>query len=257
MKNNLTRSTSLQITLIVTGFFTITLLCVAGIHPAKAEDKPMAEASVSLLSKYVWRGYELSKDSLVIQPAMSISYKGAGIEFWGNLDTDYYPTGSSNWNETDVTLFYDGSYEKLGYGAGWMYYALEDGYDDTQEIYATLGYDVILSPTFSFYYDIDDLSGAWYATIGISHTFEIAEKYDLDLGFTVGYLDDNEGYDVFHDGLLSVSMIFPVNDYVSIVPELYYSFPLTDEASDQIKAESFDGDDDNFVYGGISASFEV
>jgi hypothetical protein len=44
------------------------------------------------------------------------SKRGFGVESWGNLDTDYYETGSSNWNETDITLFDEGSCEKLGYG---------------------------------------------------------------------------------------------------------------------------------------------
>jgi hypothetical protein len=51
-------------------------------------------------------------------------------------------------------------------------------------------------------------------------------------------------------------MIFPVNDYLSIIPELYWSFLLTDEASDMIKDESFDGYDNSFVYRGITASGE-
>jgi hypothetical protein len=51
-------------------------------------------------------------------------------------------------------------------------------------------------------------------------------------------------------------MIFPVNDYLSIIPELYWSFPLTDEALDMIKDESFDGYDNSFVYRDITASGE-
>ena len=52
------------------------------------EEAPSADLSVSLSSKYVWRGYELSKDSVVIQPSLTVGYKGFAANFWGNLDTD-------------------------------------------------------------------------------------------------------------------------------------------------------------------------
>ena len=89
--------------------------------------------------------------------------------------------------------------------------------------------------------------------MSFGHTFTIAEKYGLDLGLTFGYLDDNDGYAEFHDGLLSASMSFPIGEYISITPELYWSFALTSEASDVI--ESGPSAKDNFVYGGVSASF--
>ena len=78
----------------------------------------------------------------------------------------------------------------------------------------------------------------------------------LDLGAQAGYYDlDDGGYDAFHDGLLSVALPVTVNDYVTISPELYYSFPLSDEASDELEATSVDGDDDSFLYGGVAVSF--
>lgn len=226
----------------------------AGMPAAMAEEEaPTADASVAFLSKYVWRGFELSDDSLVIQPSLTLSYMGFSANLWGNLDTDFVPADTHKWNETDYTLSYDGAYEKLGYGVGWIYYAL-DGADDTQEFYGTLSYDVILAPSFTIYYDTDSFPGAWYANLAFSHSFMIAEKYSLDLGLAFGYLDNNDGYAEFHDGNLSASMSFPVGKYIAITPEIYWSFPLTSEAGDEIQAASF-SDDDNFVYGGVSASF--
>jgi hypothetical protein len=240
---------------LITGILTTTFLMTAGLPAVMAEEEALsADASFAFLSKYVWRGYELSKDSLVVQPSMTVAYKGFGMNLWANLDTDVYGTDTKKWNETDLTLSYDGAYEKLGYGVGWIYYAL-DSIDDTQEFYGTLSYDVLLSPSFTFYYDVDDFPGAWYAILGISHTFMFGEKYDLDLGFSVAYLDDNEDYNAFHDANISVAMAFPVNDMISITPELYYSFALTDDAKENIGDASFSGDDHNFFYGGISASF--
>jgi len=113
---------------------------------------------------------------------------------------------------------------------------------------------VITAPSFTIYYDTDSFAGAWYANLAFGHTFMIAEKYGLDLGLSFGYLDDNNGYSEFHDGNLSASMSFPIGEYVAITPEIYWSFPLTSEAGDLIQGASI-SDNDNFVYGGVSASF--
>ena len=216
------------------------------------EEAPTADASVSFYSAYIWRGFGLSDDSLVIQPSMTVGYKGFAMNLWGNLDTDYYAEDTTKYNETDITLSYDGAYEKLGYGVGYIYYAL-DAADDTQEIYATLSYDILLSPTVTFYYDVDHFSGAYYATFDISHSFTIAENYSLDLGFLVSYLDDSEDYDDFHNGVASVSMTFPFAKYFSLTPEINYSFALSSDAEDYIEAGSAD-DDDSYIYGGATLS---
>ena len=217
------------------------------------EEMPTAEASVSIYSAYIWRGFGLSDDSMVIQPSMTVGYKGFAMNLWGNLDTDYYAENTTKYNETDITLSYDGAYEKLGYGVGYIYYAL-DAADDTQEIYGTLSYDIMLSPTLTFYYDVDHFSGAYYATFDISHSFTIAENYVLDLGALVSYMDDDEDYDAFHNGVLSASMTFSFAKYFSLTPEVNYSFALSDDAKDYIKAGSAD-DDDNYFYGGATLSF--
>jgi len=245
--------------MIVAGILTLSILGAGASSTLAEEEAPSADASVAFLSKYVWRGYELSDDSLVIQPSLTASYKGFSANFWGNLDTKYFQTEAHNWSETDWTLSYDGAYEKLGYGVGWIYYALEDVADknirtnDTQEFYGTVSYDVLLAPTFTFYYDISDFKGLWYANLGFSHTFMIAEKYGLDLGLAFGYLDDNADYSEFQDGLLSASMSFSIGEYIAITPEIYWSFALSSKSSDLI--ETGPSNKDNFVYGGVSASF--
>ncbi len=67
-----------------------------------AEDKPTAEVSVLASSKYVWRGFELSDDSIVLQPSATVAYKGFSANLWGNLDTDQdtslYDVDGANFN---------------------------------------------------------------------------------------------------------------------------------------------------------------
>ena len=234
--------------IILTGALALGIVGMASTGTVLAEDKPTADASVALLSKYVWRGYELSKDSLVIQPSVTVRYKGFAVNLWGNLDTDdvNMTTDTFNWNETDFTLSYDGAYEKLGYSIGYIYYDVEG--DDSQEIYAGLSYDILLSPALTVYRDFDNFKG-YYVNLGIGHSFSITDKYALDLGASAGYYNyDDTSYSALHDGMLSASMTFPVNKYLSVTPEVYYSFPLSDDAED------IEGIDNNF-YGGLSASF--
>jgi len=226
---------------------------------AEETEMPSADLGISLLSKYVWRGYELSKDSIVIQPSMTVGYKGFGFNLWGNLDTDQdeelFGTDGGNWNETDMTLSYDGSFGMVGYSLGYIYYAL-DGADDTQELYAGVGLDTILAPTLTVYRDFDEYEG-WYVNLGVSHSFPVTDAISLDIGGHVSYLasDDAETladpdnptseYSDFHDGRIGVSATIPITELFSVTPELYYSFPLGSDADKII---------DDHVYGGVTLS---
>jgi len=57
---------------LIIGITAAALLFVAGAPVAMAdEEAPSADASVGFYSRYIWRGFELSKDSIVIQPSLS------------------------------------------------------------------------------------------------------------------------------------------------------------------------------------------
>jgi hypothetical protein len=243
--------------IILTGALALGIVGMANTGTVLAEeDKPAADLTVGVYSQYIWRGFELSKDSIVIQPSMTISYKGFGFNLWGNLDTDMDPNLSSSgltgnkWNETDMTLSYDGSYQMVNYGIGYIYYAL-DSLKDSQEIYGSLGLDVLLAPTLTIYREIAGLSTTYY-TLGVSHSFPLTEKLSLDLGAKGSYLDDDNS--ALHDGILSVALPYTINDHLSVAAELNWSFPLSDDAKTKIKSLSANGDD-SFIYGGLSASF--
>ena len=226
------------------------LCCVqfGGIAMAE-EEKPTADLSVSALSQYIWRGFELSKDSIVIQPSMTVGYKGFSANLWGNVDTNVVGDMGSDWNETDFTLAYDRSMGMVDLTAGYIYYGLIG--EDSQEIFVSAALNVLLTPTLSVYKDFDYFPG-WYATLGVSHSVPITEKMNLDLGAQIGYMDV-EDYSELHDGLLTASISIPVTDYISITPALNYSFPLTSDSGDAIEASSFSGDD-SFIFGGVTVS---
>lgn len=228
-----------------------------------------ADLNVSFYSQYIWRGLELSRDSFVIFPTMTIGYKGFAANLWADLDTNF-GTGSEDrtfkLQETDLTLSYSNSYQpwKLNYSVGWILYDYQpvsgnpDGtIKDTknQEIYLTLGVDTLLKPTFSVYNEIE-AGQAWYFMLGLAHSFAVYKDWSLDLAGSVSYLIDHSGDDFsnFHDGNISAGLKIPITGNISITPKLQYSFALSGDAAQRIRNNSeglFHHRQDNFVYGGI------
>lgn len=240
------------------------LICLcAGI--ASAEEKPTADFGVAFLSQYIWRGYALSEDSVVIQPSGTVSYYGFSVGLWGNLDTHLdggTGHGTSVFNETDLTLSYDHDFGPVSLGAGYIYYGLE-GVLDSQEVYLSIGGSILLSPTLTVYREISNYP-SWYANLSISHSFELPKDISLNLGASVGYysyddvdrVDSSSTYHNFHDGTISASLDIPIGKYFTVSPLIAYSFPLSNDADEFIPTMSVmdvaDDDESDFVYGGIT-----
>lgn len=242
-----------------------------GLDAHAEEVRPTASADVGILSKYVWRGEELSKDSIVLQPSLTVGYRGVSVNLWGNLDTDVYDgayTDKAKWTETDFTLGYDSSFGLVGVGLGYIYYAL-DGAVDSQEFYVSLGLDTIAAPTLTIYKEVTGALKGWYAALQVSHSFELPKEISLDLAASAGYYySDNESYVEytdglaataepfrdFKDGLISAGLTIPIDTYISIIPVIAYSFPLTDRADNFIAGSSTKSDHSDFFYGGITLS---
>jgi hypothetical protein len=237
-------------------------------------ESPSAAADIGMFSKYVWRGFELSEDSLVIQPSATVEYKGFSVNLWGNLDTDNKVTEESEFNETDLTVAYDTSVGDFDIGVGYIYYAL-DGASDPEEIYGSVCAAAIpLAPTLTVYRDITEFIG-WYLNLGVSHSLEFKNGMTLDMGGSVGYYysDDDafvevdkvggvwvnttDKYRAFHDGQLSVSLTIPIDKYFSLTPTVAYSFPLSGDSDDLITSYNeglgYSSDSDYF-FGGITLS---
>jgi hypothetical protein len=235
---------------------------------ADEEEKPAADVSISLMSQYIWRGQELSRDSLIIQPSLTIGYKGFAANIWQNIDTDYWDTtdDTDSLNETDITLSYGYDFGNFGLEAGYIWYSL-DVADDSHEVYASATLNTLLSPTLTVYREFAHYPGT-YITLGISHGIAFP-WYDmsLDLGLQGSYLisddkgaypepgDPDDEYSNFHDGLLSAALNVPINEYITVTPELDWSFPLSNDAADDMqRTNAGRSGKDNFFYGGVSVS---
>jgi len=226
----------------------------------------IADLNVSFYSQYIWRGFELSRDSLVIFPQLTVGYKGFAVTTWVDLDTRFSGADKKEFKlqETDVIASYSNSFKKLNYTLGWILYdfqpttgqpdAENNRINDTknQELFVTLGLDTLLKPTFSVYNEIE-IGQAWYFTLGVSHSFAVYKDWSLDLAGMVSYMHDksNANFGNLHDGNISAGLKIPLNSYLSIKPNLQYSFPLSSDAARQIRNSSFDGHHNNFVYGGL------
>jgi hypothetical protein len=271
----------------------------AVVSPSAAEERPTGDFTAAAMSQYVWRGYELSRNSIVVQPTVTVGHKGFTASIWGNLDTKPYFAGSektsyaNTWNETDLTLSYTKNLGLFNLGAGYIYYSLgslnKDSPDraDTQEIFATLSLNTILSPILTAYKEIDHYRN-WYFLLGISHTFEFSKMVSLKLAASASYLlstyadaalfnagagyggypkfngssqATDDKFSNFHDGNVTVSLPIKLTGNITITPTVSYVFPLSDDARYEMKGSGMKGTaaasdrDGSFIYGGLAASF--
>lgn len=222
---------------------------------AHAEVEKSASADASFMSNYVWRGQKLSED-WVIQPSVTLGYGGFGMNLWANYDGD-----TTEHNETDLTLSYAFDVtEKVGLEVGYIYYAL-DGAADTQELYVSAGADVMLQPSLTFYYDVEEGNGG-FLVAAIGHSFPLSDDISLDLGASasinfdnkvMGAGEDGSEFTGLYNGEISAAVSIPVTEDISITPMIAYSFPLSDDSEFAIESISFDADGD-IVYGGVNVS---
>lgn len=268
------------------GLLMFMLLTVSGAPLWAEEEKPTGDFTTAVLNQYVWRGYELSRNSIVIQPSMTIGYNGFTVNIWGNLDTKPYSPASASytgtWNETDLTLSYSKTLGLFTIGGGYIYYSLasmnKDAADrnDSQELFATVSLNTLLSPTLTVYKEIDHYRN-WYFQLGISHVVEFSKTVSLKLAASASYLlstdadtypkfDSNalpttDKFSNFHDGTVSASLPIKATDRITITPTLSYIFPLTGDAKDEMKGLGLKGTispserDSSFIVGGVTASF--
>jgi len=259
--------------------FIALLIIPAG--PLRAEEeKPTGDFTVAVLSQYVSRGYELTRNSIVVQPSITIGYKGLIANLWGNLDTRPYfggvgadPSYPSQWNETDWTLSYTRTLGKVNAGLGYIYYGFgplnkDAPYRvDAQELFVSLSLNTLLSPTMTIYKEVSHYRN-WFAIFGLCHVFELNSMVSLKLTASASYLlstyadaalfnagsgyggfpkfdgnalATNEEYRNFHDGVITVSVPVKATGHITITPTVSYTFPLTEDARNDMKGQGLKG----------------
>lgn len=215
-------------------------------------------AAMSVLSHYVFRGYELSKSSVVFQPSLTINYAGFSANLWSNIDSSEHATqnftpvttsrGHNNYDETDLTLSYTYNIDKLALTGGFIYYGTQYA-PETEEIFISGTYDMIAHPTLAIYSDINHYPGTYF-NLSFSQSIPVIKMANgdatVDLGAGFGYEAGsssfwntyvaNQGfvgskYSAFHDGNVKVGFTIPVTKLFSVQPVAQYWFPLSGDAS--------------------------
>ena len=264
------------------------LLIGAGqfIVPQRALAQAEIGAQVDLFSSYVWRGLSLTNKP-VLQPDAWVSFPAGNASItlggWSSIDLGRYDDlendisesgaiSSFNYAEFDpyAEVAFPVGKSTLTFGAtAYIYPNDADSPDiandfgllttesNTVELYGKVGFDVLLSPEFSFYYDVDKIKGG-YMEATASHDLQLSEKLALSLGALVGVSagqgisdDPDESSNFDDDGFthLDFSAGLPLTAGVfSITPVLH----LVVGVDDRTKITSPTNTSDAKLWGGVS-----
>lgn len=246
---------------------------------AMAATAPMAgaaeaNASLSLLSGYVWRG-QVNSDEAVAQPSFTAkSASGLSLNAWANMDltdnnsvTLYDADGAAStkdadkefW-EYDLTLAYALPLKgPVSASIGAIQYTFPVLGTSTREVYGTLAANTLLTPTLSVYYDFDAAEG-FYGNIGIGHSFTLAEPLTLGLNASIGYgtADYNDFYfgvddDAMNDVNVGATLGYAATKSLTISASVTYTTLPDGDISDGALAIGYD--DDSIVVYGVAASY--
>ncbi len=213
--------------------------------------------SVDLVSDYVFRGVSLADTA--IQPGVEVSKGDFTVGAWfstgfGNTsivagdELDLYASYSvplSDRFSTDVGVTY------YHYPQGGSLFETEGGGAGSYEVFASLGFDTVLAPSVSAYYDFT--LEAFTLEGGISHSLPVADKTSLDLSGSAG-LVDGDGFS-YEYGLASASLGYGFTDNVSAYVGGNFSINSEDALNFRDILEG-EGDDTLLWFGaGIAAGF--
>jgi hypothetical protein len=247
---------------------------------AKEPEKPQWNVQTDILSQYVWRGIALSKNSVVLQPSFTGTYKGIAVNVWNNFDlreeNPYSLKRPNNkkvqWNETDLTFSYTREVlPNLNLTGGTIIYLLDGANSafNSVEIYGGADYKL---PWFNFgfgvYREVNHFPGTflqWYIHRAIDIPLMEGMNLDLMASWSAEFSNDKAAYPVFdsagnvenkfyqslHAGYLGASLNIPVGKYVVVAPKIQYWYGLGGQSTGTLNALSWDGQH-NHLLGGIN-----
>ncbi len=245
-------------------FIAVFVLMIASVAQAEIEITPTVGFSVDYNGKYVWRGQNVTDDP-VLQPSTSIGLGNLTLGVWGNMETTSVNGEKNALTEVDYTIDYSASVpgtEELGYSVGLINYDFPTGTAQTYELYLGLSLDTLLSPSFTYYYDYDDVKSS-YVSVGIGHSMAdiLGEgsgvSADLSASLGWGAKKYNNAYwgvneSAVNDIAFAAAFPFPAGP-VTVTPSLNYII-LSDSS---IKGSTnFGGPTSDLFFAGIGASIE-
>ncbi len=227
-----------------------------------ADEEISFELTTDNFGKYIWRGQNLD-DDIVFQPGISASYNGLTVGIWGNMELTKINDCRDEITEFDYSLDYTGDVPGLsgvGFSVGLIYYNFPNtNVQDTVEAYCGFGFDLPLSPSVTWYLDLDEAEGS-YVSLGIGHSveeiFEIvpAVPVAMEAGASLGW--GSGSYNKYYWGtdqtklndlVLSASFPFEVAGW-TITPSVNYVTLVSDDIRD---TDAY-GTSSDFFFAGIN-----
>jgi hypothetical protein len=247
---------------------------------AKEPEKPQWNISTDILSQYVWRGIALSRNSVVLQPSFTGTYKGFAVNVWNNFDmreeNPYSYTRRNyqraHWNETDLTFSYTREVITNFTLTGGLIYYLLDGADsqfNSVEIYGGADYKL---PWFNFgvgaYREVAHFPGTylqWYIHRAIDIPLMKGMNLDLFASWSAEFSNDKAAYPVYDSagnlenklyqslsaGYLAAALNIPVGKYLVVAPKIQYWYALGGQSTATLGGLSWDGQH-NHILGGVN-----
>ena len=222
-------------------------------------------AGVTLLSQYMWRGFEWFGEDGAIQPSIDLDLYGTGLGL-KVLWSKGMGSGNELTERLDFTLYYGNTlyeYETYAtdYQVGWMYYNFPDGpsqagaaSSDLQEFFATLSwpeicpegvvpsYTVIRLSNVEEYASVNVYSGFLHV-LGLGYDLPIegllpdTPEQILHLSAAMVYNDGVNGgtaTNVDHDwshAVFGVSTDFDLGNDCTFTPGVYYQSSMDDSVN--------------------------
>jgi hypothetical protein len=156
--------------------------------PADHKSWYSASYSITLASRYLFQGLDYSAGGAVLQPEIDVTMGPLTAKAWANHDLE---RGVSD--EFDFSLEHGWTAGKLSGSAGYthLHYPHRDGWEPSQELYATFTKEAAVSTTLAVHYDFDAGTGT-YSTFGLSRSVESPSgtlSIGANLFYQSGYYD--------------------------------------------------------------------
>ncbi|HBL29546.1 MAG TPA: hypothetical protein DD490_22150 [Acidobacteria bacterium] len=188
---------------------------------------------------YLFRGVDLLADENAFVPRAQWTWNDFAVTYFGYFGD---LPGANRYVEGDLSIdktFHLGEVASLTLG-GLTYQFNGDAerelaFLDTYEVYGIFALDVLLSPTVSYYHDIDKIEGG-YLTVALSHSVPLGSRASLDflgsVGFDFHYNNKAVSEGTLNDALFAVDLPVQLNDHFSLHAGAQRSIAL--EALDEI-----------------------
>lgn len=175
----------------------IILSIVLSVAPAFCQ----LEVTGSLVTNYVWRGFDVLSGGPAIQPSITYSVEETGFSanMWGSWAITKRQDGSiRNLDELDLTVAYTKNIGDYSLNAGYIYYGFPsmDGYPDelstNSEANIGVSFDKIpFSPSVNAFLALNDKSwDGLYVSVGAGHSIPTSAA-NLNLSLSIGYTDQS------------------------------------------------------------------